>query len=201
MAVRQAVVFDLGGVLIDWNPRYLYRKLLPTEEAVDHFLSSVCTLEWNARQDAGRPIDEGIAELVTRFPDQADLIEAWRDRFDAMVHPMEDTIDLLRELHERGVPLYALSNWGAETFEATRSLFPFYKWFRGMVVSGKVGLMKPDPRVFHLLLQEYELNPAEVVFIDDHLPNVDAACRLGFHAILFHSAADLRGQLGSLGLL
>jgi 2-haloacid dehalogenase len=201
MTVCKAAVFDLGGVLIRWDPRLLYRKLLPTEEAVERFLSSVCTLEWNARQDAGRPIDEGIAELVTRFPDQADLIEAWRERFDEMVHPMEDTIDLLRELHERGVPLYALSNWGAETFEATRNRFPFYEWFRGMVVSGRVGLMKPDPRVFHLLLQEYELNPAEVVFVDDHLPNVDAARRLGLHAILFQSAAELRGQLVSLGLL
>ena len=99
------------------------------------------------------------------------------------------------------MPLYALSNWGAETFEATRNRFPFYEWFRGMVVSGRVGLMKPDPRVFHLLLQEYELNPAEVVFVDDHLPNVDAARRLGLHAILFQSAAELRGQLVSLGLL
>jgi len=194
-------VFDLGGVLIQWDPRLLYRKMLPTEQAVEHFLSTVCTPEWNAQQDAGRPLDEGIAELVDRFPDQAVLIEAWRDRFAEMMLPMRGSVELLRELREREVPIYALSNWGAETFDATRSLFPFLDWFRGLLISGKVGLVKPDPQIFGLLLREHRLNPAEVAFIDDHPPNVEVAHRIGFQAVLFSSPADLRGELVRLGLL
>jgi 2-haloacid dehalogenase len=196
-----AVVFDLGGVLIHWDPRLLYRKMLPTEAAVEQFLATVCTPEWNARQDAGRPFDEGIAELVSRFPDQADLIEAWRDRFDEMLLPKPDSVEVVRQLRERGVPLYALSNWGAETFDATRHLFPFLEWFDGLFISGKVGLMKPDPAFYHLLLREHTLDAAEVAFVDDHIPNVEAARQIGFRAFQFTSAAHLRGELERLGLL
>jgi 2-haloacid dehalogenase len=201
MAGCNAAVFDLGGVLIHWDPRLLYRKLLPTEDAVEQFLSTVCTPDWNARQDAGRPLDEGIAELVARFPEQKVLIEAWRDRFAEMVFPIRDSVELLRELREREIPLYALSNWGADTFEATRSLFPFLKWFRGLLISGKVGLVKPDPQFFTLLLREHGLYPAEVAFVDDHPPNVEVANQMGFQAVLFSSAADLRRQFTQLGLL
>jgi 2-haloacid dehalogenase len=201
MADCNAAVFDLGGVLIHWDPRLLYRKLLPTEDAVEQFLSTVCTPEWNAQQDAGRPLDEGIAELVARFPEHTVLIEAWRDRFVEMIFPIRDSVELLRELREREVPLYALSNWGADTFEATRSLFPFLEWFRGLLISGRVGLVKPDPQFFALLLREHGLHPAEVAFIDDHPPNVEVANQIGFQAVLFSSAADLRGQLTGLGLL
>ena len=201
MASCKAAIFDLGGVLIQWDPRLLYRKMLPTEEAVKHFLSTVCTPEWNARQDAGRPLDEGIAELVARFPDQAALIEAWRDRFAEMILPIPDSVELLRELREREVPLYALSNWGAETFGMTRSLFPFLDWFRGLLISGEVGFVKPDPQIYGLLVQQHRLNPAEVAFIDDHPANVEVAHRIGFQAVLFSSAAGLRGELGRLGLL
>jgi 2-haloacid dehalogenase len=175
--------------------------MLPTEAEVEQFLSTVCTLEWDAEQDAGRSLDEGIAELVARFPDQTSLIEAWRDRFSEMVLPIRDSIELLRELREREVPLYALSNWGADEFEAIRDLFPFLKWFRGILISGRVGLVKPDPEFFSLLVREHRLNPAEVAFIDDHPPNVDAAQQLGFQSVLFTSAADLRLDLAGLGLL
>jgi 2-haloacid dehalogenase len=201
VAACKAAVFDLGGVLIHWDPRLLYRKMLPTEAAVEQFLSTVCTPEWNAQQDAGRPLDEGIAELVARFPNQAVLIEAWRDRFAEMMFPIRHSVELLRELREREVPLYALSNWGAETFAATRSLFPFLEWFRGILVSGNVGLVKPDPEIFGLLVREHRLHPAEVAFIDDHAPNVEAAQQLGFQSVLFSSPADLREELGRLGLL
>lgn len=201
MAVCKAAVFDLGGVLIHWDPRLLYRKMLPTDAAVEQFLSTVCTPEWNAQQDAGRPLDAGIAELVARFPDQAVLIEAWRDRFAEMVFPIQDSVELLGELREREVPLYALSNWGAETFEATRGLFPFLGWFRGMVISGNVGFVKPDPQIFGLLVHEHRLQPAEVAFIDDQPLNVRAAQHLGFQAVLFSSPVGLRGDLERLGLL
>ncbi len=201
MAACKAAVFDLGGVLIHWDPRLLYRKLLPSEAAVEQFLATVCTPEWNACQDAGRSIDEGIAELVARFPHQALLIEAWRDRVTEMVLPIWDSVGLLRELREREVPLYVLSNWGTDEFEAIRGLFPFLEWFRGILISGDVGVVKPDPEIFHLLVREHRLHPAEVAFIDDHPPNVEAAQQLGFQSVLFSSPADLRGQLGRLGLL
>lgn len=201
MAACNAVVFDLGGVLIHWDPRLLYRKLLPTAEAVEEFLCAVCTPEWNAQQDAGRPFQEGISDLVSKFPHQATLIAAWHDRFDEMIFPMEDSIEVLRELHQRGVPLYALSNWGAETFDVTRHMFPFLEWFRALVISGQVGLVKPDHRIFHLLLREYDLRASEVVFIDDHLPNVETAARLGFQAIQFTNASELREVLEERGLL
>ena len=201
MAACKAAVFDLGGVLIRWDPRLLYRKMLPNEVAVEHFLSTVCTQEWNAKQDAGRPLEEGIAELVARFPDQARLIAAWRDRLTEMVLPIWDSVELLGELRQREVPLYVLSNWGTDEFEAIRGLFPFLEWFRGILISGGVGLVKPDPRIFDLLVREYRLNPGEVAFIDDHPPNVEAAHRVGFQSVLFSSPADLRGQLGLLGLL
>jgi 2-haloacid dehalogenase len=201
MAPCKAVVFDLGGVLIHWDPRLLYRKLLPTEEAVEEFLSTVCTREWNARQDAGRPLDEGISELVARFPDQAALIEAWRDGVDEMVLPIHDSIELLRELRERDIPLYILSNWGTDEFETIRGLFPFLEWFRGILISGSVGILKPDPRIFGHLAWEYGLDPPEVAFIDDHPANVEAARQLGFKSVLFSSPAGLREELVRLGLL
>ncbi len=201
MTTCKAAVFDLGGVLIHWDPRILYRKLLPTEAAVEQFLSMVCTPEWNAQQDSGRPLFDGIAELVARFPDQAVLIEAWRDRVAEMVLPIRGSVEILRELRERDVPLYVLSNWGTDEFEAVRSLFPFLEWFRGILISGSVGLLKPDPQIFALLVQEYQLHPAQVVFIDDHPPNVGAASQLGFQSVLFTSPADLREELVQLGLL
>jgi 2-haloacid dehalogenase len=201
VAPCKAAVFDLGGVLIRWDPRLLYRKMLPTEDAVERFLSTVCTPEWNARQDAGRPLDEGIADLVARFPDQARLIEAWRDRLTEMVLPIRGSAEIVHELCELEVPLYVLSNWGTDEFEIIRDGFPFLNWFRGIVLSGEVGILKPDPRIFDHLVHKYRLRPAEVAFIDDHIENTEAAQRLGFQSILFTSPADLRGKLGQLGLL
>jgi 2-haloacid dehalogenase len=201
VAICKAAVFDLGGVLIDWDPRLVYRKILPTNAEVERFLLTVCTLEWDAQQDAGRPLDEGIAELVARFPDQTLLIEAWRDRYAEMALPITDSIELLRELRGRGVPLYALSNWGADEFEAIRHLFPFLKWFSGVLISGRVGLVKPDPKFFGLLVREHRLNPAEVAFIDDLPLNVEAAQQLGFRSILFSSPSGLREDLTRVGLL
>ena len=201
MTACNAVVFDLGGVLIHWDPRLLYRKLLPSAVAVEEFLNEICTPEWNARQDAGRSFPEGIADLTSKFPEQSSLIAAWYNRFAEMIFPMEDSIEVLRDLHQRRVHLYALSNWGAETFDATRPMYPFLEWFRGHVISGQVGLVKPDPRIFQFLLREHNLRSAEVLFVDDHLPNVEAASGLGFQVIHFTAAAELRESLEEHGLL
>lgn len=197
----RALAFDLGGVLIHWDPRLLYRKLLPTEEAVEQFLASVCPVEWNARLDAGLPLAHGIAERIERFPQHAPLIQAYGERFAEMMLPMPASIALLHELRARGVPLYALSNWNGETFERTRARFPFLDAFDGLVISGQVGIAKPDPGIFAHLLEVHRLAAAELLFIDDRLPNLEAARASGIQGHLFEGASGLRAELVRRGLL
>lgn len=200
---RRVVVFDLGGVLLDWDPRHLYRKLFPGDEpAMEAFLADVCTPEWNVRQDAGRPFAEAMAELLPKHRDKAHLIEAWRQRFDEMIPGvLEGTVEILSELRARSVPLYALSNWSLETFPAQRSRFAFLEWFDGIVLSGAEGVIKPDRRIFRILLDRYGLAANESVFIDDNPNNARAAAAVGLHGIHFQSSAQLRRELQSLGLL
>jgi 2-haloacid dehalogenase len=198
-----AVVFDLGGVLIDWNPRYLYRTLFGGDTAaMEHFLTHVCSPAWNHQQDAGRSFAEGCAELVREFPDARPLIEAWRERFDETLGgPIAGTVEILSALRERGVPLYALSNWWAETFPIARARFDFLGWFDGIVISGEFGAAKPDPRIFAHLLETYGLPADATVFIDDVPANVAAAAAAGMQPILFTDPAALRVSLRGLGLL
>lgn len=197
----RAVAFDLGGVLIHWDPRLLYRKLLPSEDAVERFLAEVCPSEWNERMDAGLPLEAGLAERIERFPQHEALIRAYGERFDEMMLPMPRPIALLEELAERGVALYALSNWAAETFERTHRLFPFLARFDGLVISGRIGLAKPDPRIFQHLLAEHALSAEEVVFVDDKRHNVEAARAVGLEGELFEGASSLRAALVRRGLL
>jgi 2-haloacid dehalogenase len=198
-----AVVFDLGGVLIDWNPRYLYRTLFDGDEAaMEHFLTHVCSPEWNHRQDAGRSFADGCAELVRDFPEARPLIEAWRERFDETLGgPIAGTVEILAALRARGVPLYALSNWWAETFPIARARFDFLRWFDGIVISGELGVAKPDPRIFAHLLETYGLRADATVFIDDLPANVAAAAAAGMHPILFTEPVALRAALRELDLL
>jgi len=200
MAVR-VVVFDLGGVLLDWNPRYLYRKLLPDDGAVEEFLTRVCTSAWNERQDAGRSLAEATAELVAQHPERAELIRHYYGRFDEMLAgAFPDTVAILEELDAAGVPLYALTNYSAETIELAHRRFAFLRRFRGIVVSGTERLIKPDPRFFRVLLDRHTIDPTGAVFIDDSRPNVEAARDLGMTALHFRSAAELRRELAELGL-
>jgi 2-haloacid dehalogenase len=197
-----AVVFDLGGVLIDWDPRLLYRKLLADEAAVEEFLATVCTPEWNAEQDRGRPFAEAVAELVERHPAHAAAITAYHERWTEMLGgEIPGTVAVLAELRAAGVPLYALSNWSAETFRLTRGRFPFLEWFDGLVVSGEEGVTKPDRRVFELLIERFGLVPAATLFVDDSAANVTAARDLGLDAVRFRDAAGLRRDLAARGLL
>jgi 2-haloacid dehalogenase len=202
-AAHTHVVFDLGGVLIDWNPRYLYRKLFAgDEQAMEQFLASVCTSEWNVQQDAGRPFTEAYAVLCAEHPDKRALIEAWQPRFDEMMAgPIEGTLEILAELRARGTPLFALTNWSAETFPFALARFEFLKWFDGIVMSGELELIKPDPRIYQHLLDTHGLRAQDTVFIDDAPRNVAAAAALGFHAIQFTEPAALRAKLRTLGLL
>jgi len=198
----KAVVFDLGKVLVDWDPRHLYRKLFDDEAAMEEFLATVCTLEWNDRLDRGMPFAEGVAQLTAAFPEHRDLIDAYHSRWIEMVPgAVEETVVVLAELHGRGVPLYALSNWSAETFLLVRDRFPFMEWFDGIVLSGEVGVTKPDARIFDELRTRYGLEPATTLFIDDIEANVDGARAAGLQAVRFDSAATLRGDLTRLGVL
>ena len=196
-------MFDLGGVLLNWNPRHLYRKLFPGDEAaMEAFLANVCTVPWNERQDAGRTFAEAHAELVALHPDKAHLIEAFGTRFDEMIAgPIEGTVEILADLRRRGVPRYALTNWSAETFPPARARYDFLSWFDGIVVSGEERVIKPDPRIFRILLERYAIVPGEAIFIDDNPANAAAAHALGLHGIHFRSPELLRRELQTLGLL
>ena len=197
-----AVVFDLGGVLYDWDPRYLYRKLFDDEGAMEDFLGTVCTRAWHVRQDAGRSIAEAVAEAKARHPDKGGLIDAFYARWAEMFRgAIDGTVRIMAELKARGRPLYCLTNAPAETFSTVRSLYDYIDWFEGIVISGEVGLIKPDRRIFELLLDVHAIRAEDAVFIDDLEENVAAARSLGFHAIHFVGPERLRSELVGLGLL
>jgi 2-haloacid dehalogenase len=202
MPQHSTVVFDLGGVLIDWDPRHLYRKLFRDEATMEAFLGSVCTPAWNLQQDAGRPLAEACAVLVQSHPQHKEHIEAWGPRFDEMMAgPIAGTVQILAELCARGTPLYALSNWSEETFEYALRRFDFLQWFDGIVISGKLKVVKPDPRIYQHLLDTHALQPEKTVFIDDVSQNVAGAAALGIHGVLFTTPAALRKTLTELELL
>jgi len=200
---RSVAIFDLGGVLVHWNPRFLYRKLFDGDDAaMEHFLANVCTTEWNERQDAGRSFAEATQELLPHHADKIELIEAFGKRFDEMVPGVIDgSIEVLEELKRHGVPLYAITNWSAETFPALRKRFEFLSWFSGIVVSGNEGVMKPDPRIFRVLFERHAVVPSSAVFIDDVADNATAAESLGVHGIHFRSPNQLRRELVAVGIL
>ena len=200
---RSVVVFDLGGVLIDWNPRYLYRKLFAGDEAaMEHFLATVCTQHWNERMDAGLAFAEACAPLLASHPERAALILAWGQRFAEMMDaPIHGTVEILDELHRQGVPLYALTNWSAETFPHAQRRFAFLDRFRGIVVSGHEKMIKPDTRIYQLLLDRHAIAAGDAVYIDDNPRNAAAATALGLHGIHFTGPAALRRDLLEVGLL
>lgn len=186
------VVFDLGGVLIDWDPRHLYRKLIADEATMEWFLREVCSPEWNAEQDAGRSWADAVAEATERYPAEAELIQAYIGRWSEMIAgDIPESVAVLRSLAERGVPLYALTNWSAETFPYARDRFAWLGLFRDIVVSGEVGLKKPDPAIFNLMADRIGVEPLRALFVDDSAANVATGHSLGFQALHFTSAAVL----------
>jgi 2-haloacid dehalogenase len=195
------VVFDLGGVLLDWNPRYLYREFFQDDAAaMERFLTETCTAAWNDQLDAGIPFADAIEELAKSHPAEAPLIRLWWDRWPEMLGPaFADTVELMADLKAAGTPLFALSNWSAETFPITRARFPFLDDFDGLLISGEVRMKKPDLAIFHELLRRFSLRADEIVFIDDNPANVAAAESLGIRSIQFERAAQARAELVRLG--
>ncbi len=200
---RTTVIFDFGGVLIDWNPRHLYRKLFAGDEAaMEDFLATVCNSAWNIQQDGGRPIAEATRLLTLAHPHHAELIAAFYGRFDEMMPgPIEGTVAILAELRERGVPLYGLTNFSAETYPRTLARFPFIGWLRGVIVSGEHGVVKPDPAIYRLLVDRFGIDPLSAVFIDDVKRNAEGAEAVGIKGIHFTDPDELRAELVGLALL
>ena len=196
------VTFDLGGVLIDWDPRYLYRTLFDDEADMEAFLAEVTTPAWNAEQDAGRPWVDAVDTLAAEFPEHRPLIEAYHRRWaETLGDAIQGTVEVLAELRDAGVRLVALSNWSAETFPVALERYPFLGWFEGIVISGEVGAAKPDERIFRALIERHGIEPAETVFVDDTVANVEAADELGFVGLRFHDPDRLRTDLEGLGVL
>jgi len=197
------VLFDLGAVLIDWNPRYLYRPLFNgDDQEMERFLAKIVPPEWNHQIDAGKPFSEAVAERIRDHPQHAQLIALWKDSWTRMLRePIAESVAILGELRQRGHRLYALTNWSAETFPVARAKFGFLDWFEDIVVSGEVKLAKPDPRIFALTIERCRLDPARTVFIDDSPRNVEAGRNAGLHALHFTGPQQLRTELVQLGLL
>ena len=196
------IIFDLGGVLIDWNPRYLYRKIFKTEDEVSWFLENICTSEWNDLQDAGRSFEEATEELIAKHPEFEEPITAWYSRWhETIAGPISGTVEVLKEIKDsERFRLYALTNWSAETFPWAMARFEFLHWFEGIVVSGIEKSRKPMPEFYRILFNRYAINPSEAVFIDDNIKNIHGARALGLDTITFSSPAQLAEELRARGI-
>lgn len=197
------IIFDLGGVLIDWNPRYLYRKIFHTEDEVTWFLENICTSEWNDQQDAGRSFDDATNELLKLHPEWEAPIRAWYGRWQETIRgPLQETVDILAHFKNNSSHrLYALTNWSDQTFPWALNTFEFLHWFEGIVVSGVEKSRKPFPEFYQILFDRYQINPAQSLFIDDNFKNIEGAKAVGLNTLHFESAQQLRKDLIGLGLL
>jgi 2-haloacid dehalogenase len=197
------VIFDIGGVLVEWDPRRVYRTIFADEDAVERFLATVCTPEWNARMDAGTSFADAVEELTRDHPEHEAAIRAYHERWAEMLGgTIAGSVEILRELSDRRVPCYALSNWSAETFPIARERYAdVLSRFDGILISADVGAVKPDPRVFEAFVERFGVEPSRSLFVDDAFANVEAARRAGFRAVRFITPEALRDELEDAGLL
>jgi 2-haloacid dehalogenase len=196
----RGLLFDIGGVLIDWDPRHLYRKLFDNEDEMEWFLAEVATMEWNVQHDAGRTWAEGVALLTADFPEHTDLITAYWTRWDEMLGgAIEGSVDILRRLKEAGHELNALTNWSTETFPIARERYRFLDWFEQIIVSGEEKLIKPDADLYRIALDRIGRTASECIFIDDSQKNIAAAAELGFDTIRFIDPEQLGQELAARG--
>ena len=195
MAIKN-IVFDYGGVIVDWNPRYLYDNYFGDKEQSQWFLDNICLYSWNIQMDGGKPFAEGVAELQAKYPEWAEAIAIYHSRWEEMVSgEVEGTANVLRALKAAGYGVYGLTNWSAETFPIIRDKYAVFGEFNGMVVSGEERLLKPDAAIYRCLLDRYKLNAAESLFIDDNADNVTGAKAVGMEALQFVSAQQLECDL------
>lgn len=200
---RLALVFDVGGVLLDWNPRHLYRKFFNGDhEGMEQFLREINFNEWNLRQDEGRSFSEAVAILTAQHPDRAELIEAYHSRWEETISgTIEGSVEILAELRRKDCPLYALSNFSIEKFQLVQNRYSFFTWFDHILLSAQVQLAKPDPRIFQVLLEQIERESHECLLVDDSDPNIAAARKLGFDTVHFQSPEQLKKELNQRGIL
>ncbi|HEX5127227.1 MAG TPA: HAD family phosphatase [Rhodocyclaceae bacterium] len=195
------VVFDIGNVLLDWDRRYLYRKLIADEAEMEAFLRDVCPMSWHGQQDAGRSCAEAISDRIALFPQYENLIRAHYERWDETIGgPIEGSVALLHELKRAGLRVYALTNFPDELFLRAQHRYDFLWEFAGIVVSGRERLIKPDPAIYRVLFERYAIQPEAAIFIDDSLPNILTAQELGMHTVHFLGADKLRTSLRELRL-
>jgi len=194
----ETIIFDLGGVLVDWKPEYIYRKVFNNdEEKVQWFLNTVCTPEWNIEQDAGRTIEEGVNIKIKEFPQYEEWIRLFYNEWHNMFSgPIQENVELFKDLKNSGnYNIYALTNWSAEKWDLALELFPFFKDFDGVVVSGREKTRKPFPEIYTLILNRFNINPKSTIFIDDNFDNVQAAKTLDIQSISYTPSVDLKLEL------
>jgi 2-haloacid dehalogenase len=199
----KAILFDFGNVLLEWNPRHIYRRYFPgNEEAMEQFLEEVSFMDWNAQQDKGRPFTEGVADLSRQYPHYSDLIQAYHDNWrESIGAALSGTVELMKRLKEAGYLVYGLSNWSAETFPLVREKFDFFSLLDDIIISGEVGTIKPEPEIFQVALRKIGRHAQECLFIDDASANIDQAQKMGFVTVLFESPEQLEEEVHRLGLL
>jgi 2-haloacid dehalogenase len=196
------IIFDLGAVLIDWNPKYVFSKIFNTEEKMNWFFENICTSEWNEKQDAGRSLQEATEELIQAYPEYEHEVRAYYGRWEEMLGgAIEGTVDILRQLKQSGkYKLYALTNWSAETFPVAIQRYDFLQWFDGIVMSGEERTRKPFADIYNTLLTRFNVRAGEALFIDDSLRNIHGAEQVGIRGIHFHAPGQLRQALNELGI-
>ena len=203
MSNINTIIFDLGGVLIDWNPEYLYKKIFSNEQDMRFFLDNICTKEWNEEQDAGYPLEKATKDLINKHPKYINEIKAYYSRWKEMFGDYDaHSVSILEKLYtEKKYRLLALTNWSAETFYHAKEFYYFLEYFEGIVVSGDEKIKKPDCKIYQILLNRYNVNAKESVFIDDALENIEAADDLGFQTIHFVSASQMETELKNIEVL
>src|SRR5258706_1925585 len=198
----KAIIFDYGNVLLEWNPRFVYRSYFNNEEDMERFLQELHFMEWNVQQDRGRAFAEGVAALSNEYPQYTDLIKAYHDHWkDSIGNVHWETVEIMKQLKNAGYSLYGLSNWSAETFPYAREKYDFFDLLDDMVISGAVGFVKPEPEIYNILLEKTGQPAQACLFIDDALPNIEQAKKMGFNVIHYRSAEQLRLELQNLKVL
>lgn len=203
MAEYNTIIFDLGGVLVDWNPDYVYRTIFDKEEEMRWFYQNICTPDWNEEQDAGRSLADATELLVKQFPDHESNIRAYYGRWEEMLGgPIQETVEVLQQLKDNQQHrLYALTNWSAETFPIALGRYDFLHWFDGRLVSGEEKTRKPFKEIYELLIKRFDIDPTKAIYIDDNVRNLLPAKDIGMHTIHFQSPAQFKNELQKAGVL